>query len=65
MYLSARAPEYPLAKPFTSETFTDSKPPKLETLPPNLTGQQQGSPASWRFWKYGNITLSVSRLGKV
>ena len=27
MYLSA--PDTPLAKPFTSETFTDSKPPKF------------------------------------
>ena len=26
-----------LAKPFTSKTFTDSKPPKLEILPPTLT----------------------------
>ena len=48
----------PLAKPFTSKTFTDSKPPKLEFLPPTLTSQHKGSHASWRFWKYGKIKLS-------
>ena len=55
----------PLAKPFTSKAFTDCKPPKLEILPPTLTGQQKGSHASWRFWKNGKIKLSpitVSRL---
>ena len=62
MYLSA--PEYPtpLAKPFISKTFTDSK---LEILPLTLTGQQQGFHAFWRFWKYEKIKLSVSRLRKV
>ena len=58
----------PLTKPFTSKTFTDSKPPKLEILPPNSTGQHKGSHASWRFWKYGKIKLSpilVSRLRNV
>ena len=58
----------PLAKPFTSKTFTDSKPPKLEILPPTLTGQQKGSHASWKFWKYRKIKLSpmsVSRLRNV
>ena len=48
----------PLAEPFTSKTFTDSKPPKLEILPPTLTGQQKDSHVFWRFWKYGKIKLS-------
>ena len=57
----------PLAKPFTSKTFADSKPPKLEILPPTLTSQHKGSHA-WRFWKYRKIKLSpisVSRLRNV
>ena len=62
--LSAIPMNTPLAKSFTSKTFTDSKPPKLEILPPTLTGQHKGSHASWRFWKYGKIKspISVSRL---
>ena len=31
----------PLAKPFTSKAFTDSKPPKLEILPPTSRGRLQ------------------------
>ena len=58
----------PLAKPFTSKMFTDSKPLTLEMLPSTLTGQQKGSHASSRFWKYRKIKLSpisISRLKNV
>ena len=67
-YSRCNTHEYPSSLAIHIKNITDSKPPKLEILPPTLTGQQKGSHVSWRLWKYGKIELSpisVSRLGNV
>ena len=54
-----------LAKPFTSKTFTDSKPPKLEILLPTLICQQQvigdsGNKEKSNYLHYQSLGLEMS-----